>query len=190
MIIVDSREKKWDHIRAYFDKHGIEYVFPQKLDTGDYFNTEYPVIVVDRKANLQELCGNLSKGSGNIVRFTAECRRAKENRMKIVVLIEGTGIRTIKELERWKSKYTKHTGRWLSDKMWNLTVSYDVEWQFCKKTETAKKILEILKYDSRRDKTDDLDERCAGEVRSQSEPERNVLLSDSRRETSEHEGVL
>ena len=38
MIIVDTRERKWDHIKKYFDEHGVEYVV-QKLDEGDYFNT-------------------------------------------------------------------------------------------------------------------------------------------------------
>lgn len=148
MIIVDSREKKWDHIRKYFDEHHIQYM-THKLETGDYLNTNWPVVVVDRKANLQELCGNLSKGDGNIIRFSAECRRAKEGNSRLVVLIEGTDIRSVKELSGWKSKYSKHTGKWLVDKMFNLTLSYGVEWQFCRKNETAKRILEILEYDNR-----------------------------------------
>ena len=149
MIIVDSREKKWEHIREYFDEHGIEYVFPQKLDVGDYFNPEYPSIVIDRKASLQELCSNLSKGDGNIIRFTAECRRAKEQNVNLIVLIESFNVKTTKDVSRWNSKYSKHTGKWLTDKMFGLTVSYDVEWQFCKKSETARRIVEIL-HDSRR----------------------------------------
>ena len=149
MIIVDSREKKWDHIRKYFEANGIEFEI-KKLDAGDYFSTDQGDVVVDRKQNLQELCGNLSKGNGNIIRFTNECRRAKEQGIRLVVLIEGTNCQTVKDVSGWKSKYTKHSGKWLTDKMFNLTVSYNVEWQFCKKNETAAKILEILKYDSRR----------------------------------------
>ena len=145
MIIVDSREKKWDHIRKYFDDYNIEYFFPQKLDVGDYFNPDNPSVVVDRKANLQELCGNLSKGESNIVRFTAECRRAREQKIRLIVLIEAFGIRSVKDVARWKSKYSKHTGKWLTDKMFAMTVSYDVEWAFCKRSETGKKIAEILK---------------------------------------------
>ena len=149
MIIVDSREKKWDHIRKYFEANGIEFEI-KKLDAGDYFSTDEGDVVVDRKQNLQELCGNLSKGNGNIIRFTNECRRAKEQGIRLVVLIEGTNCQTVKDVSGWKSKYTKHSGKWLTDKMFNLTVSYNVEWQFCKKNETAAKILEILKYDSGR----------------------------------------
>lgn len=144
MIIVDSREKKWEHIRERFEQIGVPYEFPHKLDVGDYYNTENPSVVVDRKADLQEICGNLSKGSGNIVRFVKECKRAKEKHIRLVVLIEGTNIRNTGDLKGWKSNYGKFTGRWLADKMFNMTVSYDVEWQFCRKNETAKRILEIV----------------------------------------------
>lgn len=153
MIVVDTREKKWDHIRKYFEANGIEFEI-KKLDAGDYFSTDQGDVVVDRKQNLQELCGNLSKGNGNIIRFINECRRAKEQGIRLVVLIEGTNCQTVKDVSGWKSKYTKHSGKWLTDKMFNLTVSYDVEWQFCKKNETAAKILEILKYDSGRNQAE------------------------------------
>lgn len=144
MIIVDTREQKWDHIRKYFDEHGIEYVI-QKLDEGDYMDTEHPGIVIDRKANLQEICGNLSYGMKNIVRFVNECKRAKDHNIRFIVLIEGTSCRKTSDLATWKSKYSQHTGKWLSDRMFALTVSYNVEWRFCRKNETAKLILEILK---------------------------------------------
>lgn len=151
MIIVDSREKKWDHIKDYFDKNNVEYVFPRKLDSGDYFNTDNPGIVIDRKANLQELCGNLSRGEKNIIRFTSECKRAKQQQLRLIVLIEGTNFREIRELSGWRSKYGNYTGKWLSDRMFNLTISYNVEWMFCRKNETAKKILEVLQYEERHD---------------------------------------
>jgi len=146
MIIIDSREKKWEHIQKYFDSHEIEYVFPQKIDTGDYLNTENPFVVIDRKASLQEICCNLSKGEENIKRFTREVKRAKESHTRFIVLIEGTNAKSVKDIANWKSKYYKNTGKWLVDQMFNLTISYNVEWVFCKKSETAKKILELLEY--------------------------------------------
>ena len=153
MIIVDSREKKWDHIKKYFDQNGIEYVI-KKLNAGDYFSTDQGDVVVDRKQNLQELCGNLSKGEHNIIRFVNECKRAKEDHIRLVVLVEGTTCKSVKDVSQWQSKFSKHTGKWLTDKMFNLTVSYGVEWQFCKKNETPERILEILKYDSGRNQTE------------------------------------
>ena len=149
MIIVDSREKKWDHIREYFEKNGVEYIV-HKLDAGDYLNTENDGIVIDRKASLQELCSNLSKGNENIMRFTREAARAKERNYRFIVLIEGTDYKSTKDVISWKSKYTQHSGKWLNDKMFHLTISYGVEWMFCRKNETPKKIMELIKYDSGR----------------------------------------
>ena len=145
MIIVDTREQKWDHIKKYFDEHGVEYVV-QKLNEGDYLNTEHPQIVIDRKRNVQEICSNLSSGKRNIIRFVNECKRARAKKIRFIVLIEGTNCRNTSDLVTWKSKYTKHTGKWLLDKMFSLTVSYDVEWMLCKTNETAKMILEVLEY--------------------------------------------
>lgn len=149
MIIVDSREKKWENIRSYFDEHSVNYTV-HKLDVGDYLNTDNSRIVVDRKRDLQELCSNLSKGDSNIMRFTREAARAKESGVRLIVLIEGTNCKSVKDVCGWKSKYSKHSGKWLNDKMFTLTLTYGVEWQFCKRNETAKRILELLD-DSRRD---------------------------------------
>lgn len=145
MIIIDTREKKYEHITAYFDKHNIPYEV-RKLDTGDYMNTDNPAVIVDRKQNLQEICTNLSYGKENVSRFTRECRRAFEDNVRFVVLIEGTSYREVSQIMDWKSKYSKHTGRWLVREMFRLTMAFGVEWILCRKNETAKKILEILDY--------------------------------------------
>ena len=145
MIIVDSREKKWDHIRNYLTDNNIRYTV-KKLDCGDYMDDAHPGIVIDRKAHLQEVCGNLSKG--NIMRFTREAQRAKKNNIRLIILIEEASCKKTSDVIHWQSKYTTHTGKWLYDKMFNITVSYGVEWMFCRKRETASKILELLKYDS------------------------------------------
>ena len=152
MIVVDSREKKWEHIRDYFDKNEIPYEFPHKLDEGDYINTDNPSVVVDRKSSLQEIASNLSRGSSNIVRFTKECKRAHSRHKRFVVLIEGTNAKTVNDVKTWKSRITKHTGQWLIRQMFELTVTYNVEWMFCKKSETAAKLLEIVGY--KHEKTD------------------------------------
>lgn len=147
MIVVDSREKKWEHIKTYFDKNHIRYRERVKLDAGDYFNPKYPYVVVDRKANLQEVCTNLSYGKENYHRFMRECKRAKERNIKMIVLVEGTECKNLNDIARtWNSKYSKHTGKWLAQQMFNVSVAYQVEWQFCTKRNTAKKILEILHY--------------------------------------------
>lgn len=84
------------------------------------------------------------------MRFTREAARAKESGVRLIVLIEGTNCKSVKDVCGWKSKYSKHSGKWLNDKMFTLTLTYGVEWQFCKRNETAKRILELLD-DGRRD---------------------------------------
>lgn len=145
MIIIDSREKKFEHIVDYFDKHGIPYEI-KKLDTGDYLNTDNPSVVVDRKANLQEVCSNLSAGKSNRIRFTDECKRAFADNVHLVILIEGTSFKELSEIKNWKSKHSWHTGRWLLDGMYRLTMAFGIEWRLCRKNETAKKIIELLDY--------------------------------------------
>lgn len=147
MIIVDSREKKWEHIKAYLDRNGIEYEV-RKLDVGDYFNTNNPEIVIDRKADLQEVCSNLQNGKENIHRFINECRRARDKKIRFVVLVEGNNCKTLADVKTWKSKYSNHNGIWLYREMLRLFYAYKVEWHFCRKNETAKKIMEILNNDN------------------------------------------
>jgi len=149
VILIDTREKKYSHIEEYFKANGIEYEV-KKLDVGDYMNTDNPSVVVDRKANLQEICVNLSKGKENYSRFARECKRAFDSRITLIILIEGTKYRDLSEINQWKSKYSKHTGRWLNGEMFRLTMAYGIKWKLCKKNETAKKILELLSYDKRR----------------------------------------
>lgn len=148
MIIIDSREKEFNHIKTFFETNNIPYAV-QKLDTGDYLNTDNPSVLVDRKANLQEVCSNLSNGKNNVSRFTKECRRAFHDSVKFIVLIEGTNCKSIKDVTQWKSSFSQHTGKWLVNEMFRLTMAYNVEWKFCRKNETPEKILELLNYDTR-----------------------------------------
>ena len=146
MIVVDSRERKWEHIRLYFERSGVFYHDKVKLDVGDYFNTDYPFVVIDRKSGLQEVCSNLSFGKENYHRFVRECRRAHQRRIKLIVLIEGTNCKTLDDVSGWKSKYSKHTGDWLKREMQHISIMYGVEWRFCTRNHTAAKILELTKF--------------------------------------------
>lgn len=146
MLIVDTREKKWEHIKAFFEQNNIEYEL-RKLDVGDYFNTNNVGVIIDRKANLQEVCSNLQSGKENIHRFINECRRARAENIRFIVLIEGTNCKSLVDVKSWQSKYSKHTGQWLYREMLRLFYAYNVEWMFCKKNKTAQKIIEVLDYD-------------------------------------------
>lgn len=94
-ILVDTREKKNDHILKYFNEKLIGWE-RQKLDYGDYSvmipaNPELGIprdlylggeVMVERKANLDELAGNLSTNDRN--RIKAEFASAPATKIMLV----------------------------------------------------------------------------------------------------------
>ena len=140
-ILCDSREKKFDHIKAWFDKNGIEYKI-QKLDEGDYQIQGKPNLTIDRKKDLQEMYQCLSNQKS---RFYKEVRRCYEKGIKLVVLIEHGGqYKTIADVANWVPKYGTISGRELSERLYRLHISYNVEILFCDKRSTGRRIVEIL----------------------------------------------
>ena len=142
MIICDTREKKNSHIIQYFEQREIPYKVA-KLDTGDYMNSDSSRITIDRKQNLDELCGNLF--SPDRSRFWREVRRAKDEGIKMIVLIEQGGkIKTLKDVPKWRGKYTKVSGYSLYNEICRCHIAYGVEFLFCDKRSTGKRIAELL----------------------------------------------
>lgn len=142
MIIVDSREKKNQHILDYFDRVSEPYEI-RKLSTGDYMDPFSPFMTIDRKRNLEELAGNVCTPDN---RFWREVRRSKEEGLKMIVLVEHGGqIRSLNDVPKWSSKYTRVTGRRLYDELFKIHVAYQVEFLFCDKRSTGRRILELLR---------------------------------------------
>ena len=142
-LIVDSREKKWEHIAEYFEKQGIEYEV-RKLDVGDYMVEGQSGISVDRKHNLSELSRNLMNPKDHS-RFWKEIRRAREQGIKLYILCEHGGkIKSIKDVSLWNDKYSGVTGRQLMDEIYRVHISYQVEFIFTNKRSTGRRIIEIL----------------------------------------------
>lgn len=96
-MLVDTREKKNSHITDYFTKHGIAYE-PTTLSYGDYsfmlpaaaeeniyFHKD---IVVERKASLEELSGNLAQERE---RFEREFLKAGNDGAKLYLMVEDVG---------------------------------------------------------------------------------------------------
>ena len=142
-IIIDSREKKCDHIKAWFDKNGVEYEV-KKLDVGDFMFPDNPKVSVDRKQNLSELSRNLTNKADHS-RFWKEIRRAREQSIKLYILCEHGGkIKSIQDVALWNDKYSGVNGRHLMDVIYKLHIGWGVEILFCDKRCTARKIIEIL----------------------------------------------
>ena len=147
---VDSREKAKaiKPILAEFDRQGVQW-FVSKLFVGDYMNMDNPRLVVDRK-RLLELTQNVCQDHK---RFAAELERAKQYGIHIVVLCENTdGIKSLQDVMHWRNPRLKQSPMAVSGErlfkilsaMQNNHDKYDVEFQFCEKRNTGKRIIEIL----------------------------------------------
>lgn len=142
MYWFDTREQKNAHVKAYFDRHGIPYI-EKKLETGDYM-IEGGAVSIDRKRTLDELSTNLTNPQDK-KRFMREVKRAREHGIQLVVLCEHGGkIKCLQDVAGWQSEYSPVTGRALLDRMYKLSVSYGVRFEFCSKRSTGKRIVEIL----------------------------------------------
>ena len=141
VYIFDTREKKNDHIKAYFEKHGIQFKV-QKLDEGDYQIEGNPNITVDRKQNMQEVYNCVDNDKS---RFMKEVRRCYEKRIKLYVLIEHGGqIKSLADVPKWVPKYGTISSREIAERLYRLHISYGVEIIFCDKRSTGKRIVELL----------------------------------------------
>ncbi len=147
-IIVDTREKS--HIIKntldYFDREKIKH-HSSKLIVADYMAIENPKVYIDRKHNLSEVANNLTNDSG---RFMREIRLAKELGIHIVVLVEQGGkIHNIRDVANWNNPMKGKipyaiSGRDLMERIYRVHMAYGVDFLFCDKRATGRRIVEIL----------------------------------------------
>ena len=147
MLICDSKEKKNEHILRYFDRHGIDYEI-RKLDVGDYM-FEGGTISVDTKRSVDELASNMLNRNDH-ARFLREAKRAADSGIKLIVLLETSKYKAIPDLATWRSKYSGISGRSLMDAIYKTHISYGVEFLFCPKISTGRRILEILSMEDKK----------------------------------------
>lgn len=143
-------------------KRGIE---PHKMDfLGTY------AICVDTKKDMQEISGNICGKSHS--RFRDECILARNNGIKLYVLVENTdGIQTVNDVFRWQNPrlhrynrvaYMHNHGKWLNISLPNakptsgqtlakamltMQLKYGVEFQFCRPEEAGERILKLLEVE-------------------------------------------
>lgn len=147
-IQVDTREHKaeWQRIRSQFDDLGVSY-FRSKLFVGDYQSLDNPRLVIDRKKDLQELCGNVCQQHE---RFRGELLRAQKNGIKLIILVEHGGqIRTLGDVYFWDNPRRKESPKAINgDSLYRSLVTirdkYDVRFEFCEPFHTGRKIVELL----------------------------------------------
>ena len=145
VIQVDSREQKYDHVTRYFDSKEIKWV-RSKCVVGDYVNLENPMVVIDRKKDLQEVAGNVCQQHD---RFVRELELAKELGYKMIVLIEEPWVTNLVDVCSWYNWRRKKnpkaiTGKTLYKIMATMCEKYGVVWQFTSKQNCGKRIVELL----------------------------------------------
>lgn len=162
-IQIDSREHKSEvgRIKKQFDKLGVDY-FTSKLYVGDYMSLDNSRLCIDRKKDLQELVSNVTHQH---TRFRDELIRAKEHGIKLIILCEhGSDIKTLEDVYFWENPRAKPTiwvmrdghpvkvasnpnatsGNTLYKSLCTIRDRYDVDFYFCEKAETGKRIVELL----------------------------------------------
>ena len=147
-IQIDSREHKWElaRIQRQFTALGCKTIV-SKLYVGDYQSLDNPRLVIDRKKDLQEICGNVTQQHE---RFQRELLRAQEAEIQLIILIEhGDDIQSLEDVYFWDnprlSKSPKATtGKSLYRSLCTIRDRYNVRFEFCTKRETGQKIMELL----------------------------------------------
>ena len=148
VLQIDSREKARaiTKIVAEFDKQGIKHI-TSKLPFGDYMNLDNPKVIIDRKQSLQEICGNVCQQHA---RFKRELELCRDCGCHMIILCEHGGqIKTLDDVERWVNPRLKESplavsGERLYRIMKTMSSTYGVEFLFCDKRSTGKRIIEIL----------------------------------------------
>ena len=159
IILEDSRQQrsKHDNINAWMITNGIE-IRRTKLYVGDYTLPANQSVCIDTKYGLQEVYGNLIQDHR---RFTDECKAAFSAGIKLIVLVEESGIswknprvlrwerlrdahKSGKRMKEQLSPYPPVSSERLAKAMQTIAERYHIEWRFCDKADTARTICEIL----------------------------------------------
>lgn len=152
-VFEDTRQQlgKHENIARYFKSMGIELI-RQALFVGDYVKITDQSVSVDTKKDLLELAMDLGTDRS---RFIREAARAKKYGIKLIVLCEhGNGISRLSDVQFWENPLlepgSKHyapkamTGKRLMKRIIDVHSCYGTDFLFCDKSQTGKKIIELL----------------------------------------------
>ena len=150
IILEDTRNKpeKNKHIRQQLEQLGYK-VDRCKIYCGDYTWSTNQSICVDTKKDINEIENNIIHDHQ---RFKEECIRAKEAGIQLIILVQDQKIKSVADVFAWtnprlfysKGKAKPVNGRTLGKIMMSMEERYGVSFQFCKKSEVGKRIVELL----------------------------------------------
>ena len=147
-FVHDTRDKATKHrnVDEYLVEQGHK-VVRSKLFVGDVSLLNNQSVCIDLKRNLQEVAVNVGQDHA---RFKRELERAQEYGIHLIFLVEhGGAIKTLEDVQNWNNPRLKDhplalTGPRLYKIMLTMQNKYGIEWLFCDKRCTGKRIIEIL----------------------------------------------
>ena len=143
IILCDTREKGNKQILKYFDEQNQDYII-SKLDAGDYMLYKNYTTIIDKKDGLLELCGNLCRATEH-ARLVREVERAHELGCKdFIFLIQDSKIKSVDDIKKWSSPYTKIKGYVLLKIMMTFKEHHDCRFIIVPKKDMGRKIIELL----------------------------------------------
>ena len=142
-------------INYYIQEKGLkvgDYTIAVKLPNGEVINFK-DKIVIERKADLNELCCNFfdKKDEEGRTRLERELDRAKEQGIKVILLVEADNMHN----KILSSKYfrfdkaSKVSPKAFNSILRSLQAKYDISIEYCDKKDSARLIHDILYYHAR-----------------------------------------
>ena len=144
-----------DPVDYYIQEKGLkvgDYTIAVKTPTGEVINFK-DKIVIERKADLNELCCNFfdKKDKEGKTRLERELDRAKEQGIKVILLVETDNMHN----KILSSKYfrfdkaSKVSPKAFNSILRSLQAKYDISIEYCDKKDSARLIHDILYYHAR-----------------------------------------
>ena len=144
-----------DPVDYYIQEKGLkvgDYTIAVKLPNGEVINFK-DKIVIERKADLNELCCNFfdKKDEEGKTRLERELDRAKEQGIKVILLVETDNMHNkILSSKHFRfDKASKVSPKAFNSILRSLQAKYDISIEYCDKKDSARLIHDILYYHAR-----------------------------------------
>lgn len=165
IIWCDTRQKgkQWDWLKEEFKTRGYKIKDDKPMTYGDYCMPPNLSVLIDTKYCIQEIVGNVTQQH---VRFRNELIGAKEMGATLhILIVNEENVKCIEDLNKWENpriktwaiqrnrarrtgkpypKQPPTSGKQLAKILTTMQNEYGAIFDFCKKSECADRIIEIL----------------------------------------------
>ena len=142
IIEMDTRNRKDNYVTDYFDKKGIKWI-RNKLYSGDVKLLNDTRVIIDLKANIEEIAHNLCNSQEHL-RIKKELEKAKEIGCEEFIFLIKSNIKSVDDLINWTSTKTKVKGSVLVKVMSTMRERYGCRLIVTTRANAPKKIIELL----------------------------------------------